>query len=703
MRVKFWGVRGSVPTPLLTDQYQDKLFSVLQHAQNINLNNPLAVREFILNLPPHLSQLVGGNTTCIEINLGDELVIIDCGSGMRPLGVELMSREFGRGHGMAHIFFTHAHWDHLQGLPFFAPLYVPGNHFVFYAVNHSPYTYLAHQQTAPTFFPVPVEALPARLEFVQIEADKPIQIAGTTIRAMPLYHPGVAHAYRFENRDGVFVFASDGEYQMLDEENIRQFLHFFQDADALVFDTQYSLRDVLLSRVDWGHSSAMIGVDMAERANIKRLYTFHYDHADGDKHIYEVAEAAQIYADITPIESEVQVKVAYEGLELFIGADPGLSVRRNPHPKIALLTLAGRLYADTAAALQPHLDEALSAANHTPVLIDLADLTWADPAGALALVQAVARQPGAKVAFVAATPVVRRALDRVAAATVGAVYYRRQHAFAALLGAEYLQLDLAVLEGCYTLGEVLAADESGATFHAVRLADGQRCAVHVHDVESEMGGQQQFAELARSWQALQHPHLLPVYEVLETGHHVICISALPPDTTAWHDWLSTHQQRMSLITTLESLEQMLHALNAVHSAGIVHGALRPECIVLSDGALHISLVPLTSTRTMPASSYRSPEQLCGAEATRASDIFSLGVLWYEALVGIHPFSAEIEEMVLAQQLRGTPLTLRVFRPDLSAAVEQFFSRLLSADPEQRFGSTTDVLHALPALMRASAV
>ncbi|MBI5052547.1 MAG: MBL fold metallo-hydrolase, partial [Chloroflexi bacterium] len=268
MRVKFWGVRGSIPAPLTTEQLQEKLSKALTAAQNVDLADPAEVRAFIAGLPPAVNSVVGGNTTCVEITSGDDTIIIDCGSGLRPLGLSLMSHEFGRGQGTAHIFFTHAHWDHLQGFPFFSPAYVPGNKLIFYAVNNDPRKYLEHQQLAPVYFPITGSQMPADFEFMQLREGERVQIGRVSLTSMALYHPGTAYAYRFDDGESVFVFASDGEYKSLDDEGLGRFIEFFSGAEALVFDCQFSLRDVLLSKADWGHSSAMIGVEIAQKARV---------------------------------------------------------------------------------------------------------------------------------------------------------------------------------------------------------------------------------------------------------------------------------------------------------------------------------------------------------------------------------------------------------------------------------------------------
>src|SRR5258708_4818526 len=130
-------------------------------------------------------------------------------------------------------------------------------------------------------------------EFVQLREGETVTIGHTLVSNLSLYHPGTAYAYRFDDGESVFVFASDGEYKSLTDAHLRRYISFFAGADALVFDAQYSLRDVFLSKADWGHSSAIIGVDIAERSRVKKLITFHHDPTHTDEQIHATATAAR--------------------------------------------------------------------------------------------------------------------------------------------------------------------------------------------------------------------------------------------------------------------------------------------------------------------------------------------------------------------------------------------------------------------------
>jgi phosphoribosyl 1,2-cyclic phosphodiesterase/anti-anti-sigma regulatory factor len=693
--VKFWGVRGSIPAPLSTEQLQDKLFRALTASKGLRTGDPAEVRAFIASLPPAVSSVVGGNTTCVEISSGDDTIIIDAGSGIRQLGYALMASEFGRGQGVAHIFLTHAHWDHLQGLPFFAPAFVPGNRLIFYAVNHDPRDFLEHQQVAPVYFPIPIAQMAADMSFVTLNDGEMVQIGRCAITNLALYHPGTAYAYRFDDGESVFVFASDGEYQSLDDDGLRRFVEFFYNADALVFDCQYSLRDVLLSKADWGHSSAMIGVEIAERAQAKRLITTHYDPSDTDDQIYSVVESARRYAEITPTPGAIEVIVGAEGLELFLGAPIGLEVLEDREAEVWLMALAGKLDSETAQAAHPRLSEFLKIAPGHKALLDLTLLSSIDPIGVRAIIAAARDVPGSQLAFVAPATFVRRSLENSGAREVGPIFRNRAHAIAAISGPVHLHLHEQMLAD-YRLGEPIAADDFGAIYAAMRPEGSTSLVIQVIGLDSTPQQRLAFAQSAQSWCRLTHPRLIPGVEVVQQGGLVAFVGERPSGQR-WMVWVEGYAGRVSVEAGLRWLREMAEALYHAHRQGVTHGELCPECFVFTNDHARISRVPFSPHLASPAA-YRSPEQLRGRPPVPQSDQFTLGVLLYEALIGINPFATESEDLTLAQQLQGAPLSPRAFRTDVSEALEDFILRLLAREPAERFASTEDILDAVDQLL-----
>ena len=154
MHIKFWGTRGSTPTATTSDTIKQKIRLALQGAAGLDLTDEATLNRYLERLPFTVQGTVGGNTPCIQIQSGDENLIIDAGSGLRLLGLDLMERGLAQKHYSSSFLITHTHWDHIQGWPFFQPAFIPDNHFTFY----SPFTDLEerlHRQQNVRFFPCP--------------------------------------------------------------------------------------------------------------------------------------------------------------------------------------------------------------------------------------------------------------------------------------------------------------------------------------------------------------------------------------------------------------------------------------------------------------------------------------------------------------------------------------------------------------------
>ena len=317
MHIKFWGTRGSIPTPLTSETLRQKFWQVLAGAVGLDLSDSGEIERYLAKLPFTIRHTIGGNTTCLEVRSADQLLIIDAGSGLRLLGLELMKQEFGRGQGQADLLFTHTHWDHIQGFPFFSPAFIPNNHFTF----HSPFPDLAERLTRQQhehFFPVPRDYMSATTEFKEIAPETWHQIGNLRVYPLRLSHPGVTYGYRIEDESSCLVVATDSEYKRVKPEDTQHYVEFFRGADLLIFDAQYSLNEVL-DKPDWGHSTALMGAELAHRATVKRLALFHHDPTSSDEAIWQTKEQAEAYLlhrqRTLPL---CQVLAAYDGLELEI-------------------------------------------------------------------------------------------------------------------------------------------------------------------------------------------------------------------------------------------------------------------------------------------------------------------------------------------------------------------------------------------------
>ncbi len=312
MKVKFWGTRGSIPTPISSTVIEYKIRQALRGAAGLDLSSEQAIDRCLQRLPAEVRHTIGGNTACVEVRAGRQLLILDAGSGLRMLGYELMNSEFGQGQGVANILISHTHWDHIQGLPFFKPGFVPGNRLTF----HSPHAHLeaavAHQQDE-LYFPVPLSYLSADIQFRRIPAATWTQFGELRVYPLQMSHPGESYSYRIEYDGASLVYATDAEYKNTDSESTEAYVDHFRDADLLIFDAQYS-KDDALNRRDWGHSSPAMGAELAHQAGVRRLALFHHDPTSSDRAILSGLQQAEEY--LAERSSNCQVIIANEGIEL---------------------------------------------------------------------------------------------------------------------------------------------------------------------------------------------------------------------------------------------------------------------------------------------------------------------------------------------------------------------------------------------------
>lgn len=298
MQVKLWGVRGSLASAPSNREYRLKLELVLRTAIQESLGDVEDIDDFIRGLPLHLGSFFGGNTTCASVlSAGGNLYIIDCGSGIRALGDELMGEEAGKGRAVIRVLLTHSHWDHLQGLPFFKPLYIPGNVVHFYAPFKDAETRLRRQQDGSLFFPATLDIMAARKEFHAFRTGEALELEeALAVDSHPLKHPGGSIAYRFRENGRSFVFASDAEFGGDYFETKASRTDFFMNADLLVLDSQYTL-DESFKKIDWGHTSYTMAVNCAIRWKVRNLVLTHHEPSYDDFKLMQIYQSAVEHRD----------------------------------------------------------------------------------------------------------------------------------------------------------------------------------------------------------------------------------------------------------------------------------------------------------------------------------------------------------------------------------------------------------------------
>ncbi|MFA4922554.1 MAG: MBL fold metallo-hydrolase, partial [Candidatus Neomarinimicrobiota bacterium] len=215
-----------------------------------------------------------------------------------------------------HIFITHTHWDHIHGFPFFTPAFFPNNKLTFYSPHPNLKERLEVQQDF-RFFPVSLEHMPAKKEFVLLEHNSTINLGEVKISNHPLYHPGGSFSYRIEWNGKSIVYATDSEYKNLDRESTKQYIDFFRGADLLIFDAQYTFEEAI-HKEDWGHSSALVGVEFAVEAGVKRLALFHHEPERNDFEIQDILKKSIDFKKINFPKQKLDIFLAMEGLEIYL-------------------------------------------------------------------------------------------------------------------------------------------------------------------------------------------------------------------------------------------------------------------------------------------------------------------------------------------------------------------------------------------------
>lgn len=256
MKIIFWGVRGSIPAP-----------------------GPGTVR-------------IGGNTSCVEVQTADrEIIILDAGTGIRMLGMDILERGLDR--LIAVLFFSHTHWDHIQGLPYFTPATQRNNRLVIMGEQRfdKRLEQILAGQMVDAYLPFTLEDLHADLLIKEIHDGERIVVGNSTsVLPRKLEHPGGVFGFRITCQGKVAVYASDVMHP--DGGLDPRLVELAQDADLLIHDAQYTPQEKQ-ERPSWGHSSWMEAVQVAQKANVRRLALFHHDPAHADDELEEIEKQVQ--------------------------------------------------------------------------------------------------------------------------------------------------------------------------------------------------------------------------------------------------------------------------------------------------------------------------------------------------------------------------------------------------------------------------
>ncbi|GAB1454985.1 MAG: MBL fold metallo-hydrolase [Spirochaetia bacterium] len=310
MKIRFWGARGSLPTPLTPAKLRSKISSIIQRIAPSDLESQESRELFLAHLPSYLFSTMGGNTACVEIQTNEHFhLVFDAGTGIRNLGQEIVASKKA---AEVHLFFSHFHWDHIQGLPFFEPAFDSRTKLSMYSPNPDLKTILEGQMKAP-YFPIGMDAMSATKEFIRLEG-KGVRIGDVDVRYRAMSHPGGCYSYAVESAGKKAIYSTDTELDPKDFDRTPENETYFKDADALIIDAQYTLGEAIEKQY-WGHSSFSLAADFAASWRIKRLVLFHHEPSYGDQKIAAILKSASWY--LKHIEDRgIEVILAEEGVEI---------------------------------------------------------------------------------------------------------------------------------------------------------------------------------------------------------------------------------------------------------------------------------------------------------------------------------------------------------------------------------------------------
>ena len=314
--VRFWGTRGSLPVALTAAGLQARLREVLRAARGQPLDSDADIDRLLGSLPFALAGTYGGHSSCVEI-LGDgsDWLVCDMGSGLRPLGQAAMAQRAGKPQTF-HIFMSHLHWDHIMGLPFFVPAFIPGNRVFIYG-SHAELEMALRRQQEPPSFPVGFDTIfEGRVQFVHLEPGVAHEVAGMRVTTMLQRHAGDSYGYRFEAHGKVLVYSTDSEHPLADPAHTERFVQFFGGADLVIFDAMYSLADAISVKADWGHSSNVVGVELCQLAGARHLCMTHHEPVFDDAAIEAMLAETRRLEEITRNGPALRISAAYDGLDI---------------------------------------------------------------------------------------------------------------------------------------------------------------------------------------------------------------------------------------------------------------------------------------------------------------------------------------------------------------------------------------------------
>jgi anti-anti-sigma factor len=443
----------------------------------------------------------------------------------------------------------------------------------------------------------------------------------------------------------------------------------------------------------------MIGVDMAVRANVKRLSLFHFEHVYTDPQVREILDRTLRYIASDPANPHCQVELSIEGTTFELGRAQQVRLSQRQVGQTAVLSIEGRLDANAVTLVDRELTTLISDGQEAGIVVDLAETTHLAVAGLKALLNAQQMGQGTPLVLAAAPANVRTVLAQVGFAEAFDQYDSVADALAALEARRYLNLQGQLLHGRYRVEKALDISHKAGVFKAFDTWIERPVTIKVLSRSLGEQADQILLNEARALARLDHPNIVSVYDCFEHGEHLYLVREYVGGQTvrSWLDQLGPEgvapaDQAAAIATGI------LEGLAYAHERGIVHRHLQPKNILLSDDRVKIMNFgladPPQAKWTDVDIAYMSPEQLAGEEASACSDLYSVGVFVYEMLTRQLPFQADSRSILLEQCASAPPRPPREINPDITPQMEELLLALLAKEPQNRPQTANKALHRL---------
>ncbi|MFC1975563.1 protein kinase [Chloroflexota bacterium] len=736
MRVKIWGARGSIPTPIRPEEVRKKIVSAILNISKVEsgefreeliaavLEDYLVkkskktdtgflrlqqerhqiVEAYLDSLSPLGGTTAGGNTPCIEIRSDDDLFIIDAGSGIRDLGLELMEGDCGQGQGIIHLLFGHSHWDHIQGFPFFRPAFIPGNKIFIYSV-HDVEAALRRQQEFISF-PVSLDYMQAEISFIRLEPDDLLEFGDLRIRNMRNHHPGDAYSFRFKKGDKVFVYASDSAYPT--GTDLQPYLDFFAEANVLIFDAQFTQRESD-EKEDWGHSSSFVGLEMAQAAQVENLLLYHYDPTYTDQDLEKIlADTLKFQKNQYPSQKPVNIMIAHEGQIFDLTPMQSTQLKQIPGGDVAILKPTGIFDEQVVIELRAQLEELKQDGWPTQLIVDMSEVELLQVTGLRALVRLRKETTGTNLALAGPSINVQQLIELAGYIDFFAIYPSVHTALNALRVRETLNLPGQTIKNRYYIESKIGEGILGTVFKATDTRLNQPVAIKILSASFSEEAIDQFLDQGRQIIELDHPNIVNVYEC-NAEHGLSFMVEELVESKLLRDLIDeTDSQSVPFEVALSIAHDIALGLEYAHSHGVIHGDLKPKNVLLAEqvkisdfglGRLESgkSLINLDVPLALVTAHYLAPEQVLGHPIDARTDLYALGVMMYELFTGQRPFEG-IDEEVLEHHLRSIPRSPREFNSNLDCSLEHLILKLLDKDPNKRYATARRVRRILESII-----